>query len=291
MGDNASPSAFNWRAYDLYASKWLPKFITSLSDPFVALRYNFDVTKQFLSNAVQSIEEQEPKKKHGSLRRAVSKIAAVGSSSSTTTRKARPGDDDVSDDAPAVRDELDTLRTIGNEVERIVRDLSSTVDAFVKATVTAGNVRIPEKEQNIEVIAPYVLLDCTITQHPRMKQLRLSDNRTYIEIGRAQLRSHIFAVTAAHGYGVEQAEKRLERALTTAKDWLCENFKEDVQSMLPVVWALDETSHEMLSNVELARRMQRITGEVPLIMIGVFHLMCMTEERDNVLESLLKFTF
>lgn len=291
MSSADAPNAFNWRAFDLQAAKWLPTFLTTLSDPFIALRYHFDVTGQFLSTAVQSIEEKEPKKKHGSLRRAVSKIAAVGSSSSTTTRKERPGDDDVSDDAPDAHSELATLRTIANEVRRIVRDLSDTVDAFVAATVTAGNVRDPEHQQNLTVIAPYALLDYTITQHPRMKQLRLSDNRTYIEIGRAQLRSHIFAVTTAHGYGVDQAEKRYERALANAKKWLCENCKENTRSLLPVAWSFHETSHEILPSAELERRMQRIMSEVPLIMIGMFHLMCLTNERDNVLESLLKFTF
>jgi len=270
---------------DTRAGRWLPTFVQRLEEPFLALRYRIDVSKDFAEIEVTtSADDQpaEPTKKKGTLK----KLMKKGTHSATDT-----GDVSAPRTKVKVRISEDIQIRLNGEIDRIVKELSGAVDSFVALLCRLADIRTKEIIQELAVFAPYVMLDNTITKHPKLAKLKLADNTVYSELGRTLLQAHTLATAAAMGQSLVNAKQRQRRINELLDVWLTKRAKHEAQKAMPVVWTLDPGTHEVLKETFLRKRAREVMRDVPLLMIGVLHVMCLDEQRDRLVREVFEDSF
>lgn len=290
MLDAAVASVVRQLRYDNQSH--LPCFVTTrLQDPFIALSYHVDAEQLYQKgiadiSAAMRVQEQTASSssssgaKHKSLRR-------------TLTGKIKPVkvDESSGDDARRHINELDHERSVAERIEAEARGLSirlsRTVDVFVEQLCAIANLNEKAYKHDLLTFAPYVLVDPSVSRHPKFDRLKLGDNRMVLEIGRAEVRSFVLMETYAQAYHVENAERRCKELESQASVWLASKCAATtIDEMLPVQWHLDAQTHEPLDADTLEPRAARMRNELPFIMIGVLTAMRMRAEAAEVIWSL-----
>lgn len=251
----------------MQSDRWLPTLAKTVADPFVTLRNQIDVQKLFTATVV---DEEETKK--FSLKRMSSK---------------KPKDEKQQ----FAKLEAEVAGRIADEIQRIIRRLSQACEVFADLAYTLGDVKNKQQRTDLAIMIPYMLLDASITKHQCLAGLFMADNRLYIAIGRAQLQSHVYSVTAAHGYSLINAENRMKRITSYADVWLTELFKDRAKLAMPVGWQLDDEKYEELPEKDIEQHTRRMMCEMPLLMLALFQITGMNMERDRLLDALMQHTF
>ena len=287
-------------AFDSY----VPTFFTQLPDPFRSLSNFFDTQKLFGETALLAAERYDTVSadttKKASLKRrlmgsgkdkGVSSLPAVGAESSASApasaKKQRPGTEISDSDNARLQAEIADLVAV--ESKRILADLEASVEPMISVIETIANFRSKPESDAIRFLVPHVLLDRSITKHPRMKSLRLFDNTTVIDVGRAQLLSYVYCYTVAQGYSRENAERRFAALMERTGSWLTHETGRLAKTCLPVAWHLHADTHTLMTEREVAEQEERMMREVPLLVVGVLHFLRLEERREAVIQSLVRY--
>jgi hypothetical protein len=234
------------------AGAWTPRWALEYQMPRAALTHHFDVQNLF---AAQLDEQQAaaPRKKGGSLRR---------------LRRAR-----TATDARNVRLELSKqqIKTLNDETERIVRELSERVEIFSALLAEVAGLRDADQQTSVRTMAELFLVDYTVTQHPNLKALGMPDNRLLIEAARAAVFTFACGAAVEARYRLIDAERRRDAVLRSLGVWLDKTFgSEAANGAVPVAWNLSEDTHAPLpADTVVARHNNRLLRETPLLMLGV----------------------
>ena len=268
----------------VYVSRWLPTFAASLADPFITLRFQIDVERQFADIEVDRPGAAEPEPTSGSKKKTLRKLM-------------RKADTDNDNAAPVLSSKIKVRITddqkirLGKELARITKDLSGAVDSFVALSCSVCKITMREIVNEMREFVPYFMLDNSVTKHPKLLGLRLTDNTTYIELGRTLLRSHALAVACAQGQTLANANQRIRRMDELLDVWITRRSPTRARNAMPVMWTLEASTHEPLPETFLEKRTRDMMREVPLLIIGMLHVMCLRAERDNLVREIFDDSF
>src|SRR6056297_197982 len=263
----------------VYASRWLPTFATSLADPFITLRHQIDVERHFSEIEIDRPGEPSADSSSGGKKKTLRKLMRKGES-------AREDAAPVRSSKIKARISEDQKIRLGRELARITKDLSSAVDNFVALSCSVCSITTREIIQELTEFAPYLMLDNSIAKHPKLIGMRLTDNTTYIELGRTLLRAHALASSCAQGQTLANANQRIRRMDDLLDVWITRRSPTRARNAMPVMWTLEASTHEPLAETFLEKRTRDMMREVPLLMIATLHVMCLREERDKLVREI-----
>lgn len=234
------------------AGAWTPRWALEYQMPRAALTRHFDVQNLFAAK----LNEQQattPRKKGGTLRR---------------LRRARAATDTRNDRLELSKQQI---KTLNDETERIVLELSERVDIFSALLAEVAGLRNDEKHTSVRTMAELFLVDYTVTQHPNLKALGMPDNRLLLEAARAAVFTFACGAAVEARYRLVDAERRRDAVLRSLGVWLDKTFgSEAANGAVPVAWNLSEDTHAPLpADTVVARHNNRLLRETPLLMLGI----------------------
>jgi len=272
----------------------LPCFLTTrLADPFITLSHYVDADKIYqkaLADIGHAVRE------HDALGSAEERNAKRKSLRRTFTEKIKPPtklpNEEITDEARKQHlTTIDAERVIAERIEaearRLSIKLSHTVDVFVDHLCDIAGIRDRMCKHDLLTFAPYVLVDPSVSRHPRLSRLKLGDNTMVLELGRASVRAFVLLETYAQAYQIENAERRCRELESHAHAWLEEQCgAASIADMLPVQWYLHAQTSEPLDADTIDARSARMRNEMPFIMIGVLMAMRLRAEAEQLIWSL-----
>lgn len=272
------------RPNKVYVSRWLPTFATDLADPFITLRHQIDVERQFSEIEIERPDEPNTESSSGGKKKTLRKLMRKGEASREETNPARPS-------KIKVRITEDQKIRLRHELARITKELSSAVDNFVALACSVCKITTREIIFEMREFTPYLMLDNSVTKHPKLIGMHLTDNTTYIELGRTVLRSHGLAVACAQGQTLSNANQRIRRMDEFLDVWITKRSPKRARDAMPVMWTLEASTHEPLPETFLEKRVRDMMREVPLLMIGMLHVMCLRAERDDLVREIFNDSY
>lgn len=178
------------------------------------------------------------------------------------------------------------------ELRKLEAQLRRNSNVFAVSACTAAGVLDRQQQADVAAFAPWLLMDVSITKHPQLTHIGLMDNRIFIEIGRAQLRSFVMTDAADHCYSLDEAERKFDKVCKSAEFWMLQKFgSRKAQHCTAVAWSLDDAAHEPLLDFDCETRLRRLLAEAPLLMIAALSQMVLLDEMDRVIAELMKFDY
>lgn len=260
------------------SGSYIPDVMGELAEPFQTLRFMYDKhekrLREQLMSRVTSAQQSEhaqasPRGKKLSLRRKGKKSAPATSA----------------DEAFAL-EQIESLVLVRAEVAQMVKRLEAAHDTFVDALIELVGLRDAQQQRELTVFSVYAMLDTTVGTHPLLADLKLCDNKYFVEIGRSLVQAHIYAYSLAQGRPLEAAMRRYKQVIDNADVWLTERFKRRAREMMPVMWRLRVDTHEQITDDDLKYVERRVMRGTPLIMIALLHILRLRAQRDQVLKEL-----
>lgn len=234
------------------AGAWTPRWALEYQMPRAALTHHFDVQNLFAAK----LDEQQattPRKKGGTLR---------------LLRRARAATDTRNERLELSKQQI---KTLNDETERIVLELSERVEIFSALLAEVAGLRDVDQHTSVRTMAELFLVDYTVTQHPNLKALGMPDNRLLIEAARAAVFTFACGAAVEARYRLVDAERRRDAVLRSLGVWLDKTFgSEAANGAVPVAWNLSEDTHAPLpADTVVARHNNRLLRETPLLMLGI----------------------
>lgn len=228
--------------------------IVASATPHMALMLQFDVERLF-SDALDAQEADDARSERASKTKSLRRL--VGHSSKTKNS--------------ARRLERDACLAIQSESDRLCAFILEQDDAFVQLFIcTLGRSVCAHASAQIHTLAPFLMLDHSVTAHARLIKQRMFDTRLLVRVGDARLVEYVYRETAQLGYTSAHAERRL----ATIKGYLASFVSARVSDSrllhaLPMGWRLHPQTHRALSEREIEEQEQRILTEFPLLIAGL----------------------
>lgn len=256
-----------------------PQFIMRAEDPCRTLTHFFDAVTLF--GECDYVGTDEAKRKNRSLLKVMKKSATL--THGTAVRAADESSTTLSHAA---------ARAITDEATRIALYISEGVDSFVSLVGTLARIADTHFLDDIATMAPYMMLDRTVTQHPRMRRLRMCDTSMCIAIGRAQILTAVYCRALENSQTEASAEKVVQTVEQFAHAILGSRFPthagfHKIKHGLPATWRLHEQTNTPLSEREQEEQLQRVMREFPLLVVGLLHVMNLHEHKLRLIHDLI----
>jgi hypothetical protein len=288
LGEGPAPNRLAEAAVSYQIGSYLPDLRSEIADPFQTLRYFYDQHEQRIR---ERLEKRVTDARH-------SEQVALGESGGGGTggkklslrRKAKKSGAQSADEAFALK-QLESLSVVRAEVAAMVKRLEVAHDAFVDAVCELVDIRDTRQQREITVFSAYAMLDTSVVAHPLLAELKLCDNKYFVEVGRALLQAHVYAYSLAQGRPIEVAIRRFKQITEDADVWLTKRFRSVARTMMPVMWRLRADTHEHITDDELKYVERRVMRGTPLIIIGLLHILRLRDERDKVIKELIVHFF
>jgi hypothetical protein len=249
-----------------------PLFATNFDNPLHALTHSFDVAVNIsydLDSVVGNLGKNRSLSKFGSLKRSLTASSGLNLDTAASKKALR---------AQQLRD----------CAEQLARQLQPTTDAFTTLVAHVGALHSQEHMHAVHCVAPYLLLDPSVTQREEFRRLRLCDNAFFAQIGMLTFTRHVVEFTLRDASTVEMAKERYNRVLLRADVWLlkmCNDSAALVDAVLPLVWRWDD-EFQLLPEEMLQKRLEVCRKDLPMLIVGLLEVLHLTRERDDVIRSL-----
>jgi len=276
MDDNADP-------LHLLRNSSMPIFAKSFVDPVRALTHFLNVERMFGDNSY-AVDDKSKKK---SLRMLLGQGRSSGNQSTRRKRKPRPGDDKALSRETHPLDQ-DTLIVIRDEVEFVCEHILDNQQHFVTVVAKIAKINSRDMLNALYAIAPHLLVDHTISQHPSLQELNMTDIRIYIRGGRCELESYFARRAAAQNLSVVNIDTWMQNVVNFGGSTLSRLAGKQMPQALAVSWGLHRTSNTALEERELHEQEQRVLREFPLLLIGLFSCLQWHEQKEHVIELLTR---
>lgn len=263
----------------------VPMLYRKAPDPFIALRNHFDAQTMF-AGSVATLEGALATNRPTS----ASSSSSFGKKLSLRRNKKSLPNHEQNETLGAVRIDAKRASLVAEEVERILARLSSATDSFVEMCRKLCGLSQSLCE-DISMIAPFILLDSTVSRHPRLGSLSLHDNTLEVAQGECLLHLHLLRLSSEHNYGVEEAEMRKKRIMQKLNLWVSDKFKDIATNAMPVFWELNQRSHEPLDEKKISEMIPIAMSKLPLLLISMFDNMLLVDCREKVIDELIRYTF
>jgi hypothetical protein len=274
------------------ATSYLPLFVQSLEEPQIALTHFFDINRLFVDQAYE-VDDSHKKK---SLRMLLGKSGA-SSKAKTASRKARPGDElgtpassssSSKTGGKVSKQDAKLVQLINNEVDRVCKHVNDNQGVFLSVVARIARVHSESVLAAICDFSPHLMVDHTVSQHPRLRQLSMFDIRLLIRTGRTELESYLLRRTAAEALGYDNAAHRLSRISQYAGTFVSERAGANLSGALPIGWNLHPRTHTELSEREQHEQRERIMGEFAFMLIGMFAFFNLHSYKQQLINGLIR---
>jgi len=240
-----------------------PGAIGDLPDPFQVLRYEYDEHERRLRDSLAQSAMAAQKKAQAGQEHGGKKLSL--------RRKAKKSAAPANADEALAMEQIEALVLVRQEVARLVKRLEAAHNTFYRELLDYANVRDKRLRQRVLVNSVYALLDSSVVTHPLLADLKLCNNKFFVEMGRSMLQAHMYRYTLAQGRPVEAAMRRFKHVAENADVWLTDRFKDKARDMMPVMWRLRIDTHEHITDDELKYVERRVMRSTPLIMVAILY--------------------
>jgi len=279
LGAGPGEEQLNLTAVRYVSGSYIPDLMGELAEPFQTLRYVYDKHETRMRERLEERVTAAQKSGHSSPRGAAKKL-------SLRRNKSKKAAASINADEAFALEQIESLVLVRAEVAQMVKRLEAAHDAFVDALIELVDVRDTQQKRELTVFSVYAMLDTTVVTHPLLADLKLCDNKFFVEIGRSLVQAHVYAYSLAQGRPIEAAMRRYKQVVDNADVWLTERFKGVARAIMPVMWRLRVDTHEPITDDDLKYVERRVMRGTPLIMIALLHILRMHPERDRVLKEL-----
>ena len=73
--------------------------------------------------------------------------------------------------------------------------------------------------------------------------------------------------------------------------WLTRRGPKHARDAMPVMWTLEASTHEPLPETFLEKRTRDMMREVPLLLVGMLHVMCLLPEKEKLVKEIFDDSF